>query len=205
MRGLRKFSQVATQRNAEKRREKELSATPCTAIVEVVRKLRGFLVPTQKTDRIMAGQNHTEQRQNHCWQDHNNQGLMILSCHDSVFFLLVAALPRCDFCVSALSLRSLRTTSTIASGAKAPSRKDAEGSGQGNYSLGGSHTGATASSLRGAWRPGQSRAYVSAFKLPPTPTPAKAGFAAGANPPASPWRRYRVGTIRAGRPGKGWP
>jgi hypothetical protein len=25
---------------------------------------------TQKTDRIMAGQNHAEQRQKHCWQDH---------------------------------------------------------------------------------------------------------------------------------------
>ena len=44
------------------------------AIVEIVRKLRGFLVQTQKTDRIMAGQNHAEQRRNHCWQDHKKRG-----------------------------------------------------------------------------------------------------------------------------------
>jgi hypothetical protein len=41
----------------------------------------------------MAGQNHTEQRQNH-----NMQGLMILSCHDSVFLLMVAALQRWVVC-----------------------------------------------------------------------------------------------------------
>ena len=51
-------------------------------------------MPTQKTDRIMAGQNHAEQRQSHCWQDPKKRGLMILSCHDFVSFLMVAAWPR---------------------------------------------------------------------------------------------------------------
>jgi hypothetical protein len=46
-------------------------------------------------DRIMAGQDHAEQRPNHCWQDHKRRGRMILplmilpnmilSGHDSVF------------------------------------------------------------------------------------------------------------------------
>jgi hypothetical protein len=38
-------------------------------------------------DRIIAGQNHVEQRRNHCWQDLKRQGRMILSCHDSVGLL----------------------------------------------------------------------------------------------------------------------
>src|ERR1017187_8166675 len=59
----------------------------CTAIVQVVRKLRGFLVQTQMTDRIMAGQNHAKQRRNLCLQKHKRRGCMILSCHDSVSHL----------------------------------------------------------------------------------------------------------------------
>jgi hypothetical protein len=74
-----------------------------TAIVEHARKLRGFLVPTQKTDRIMAAQNHTEQRQNHCGQDHKKRGLMILSGHDSVFSPMVAAWPRYALRASAVT------------------------------------------------------------------------------------------------------
>ena len=35
-------------------------------------------------DRIMAGQNHVEQRRDLRWQDLTRQGRMILSCHDSV-------------------------------------------------------------------------------------------------------------------------
>src|ERR1039457_1422544 len=35
-------------------------------------------------DRIMAGQNHVEQRRDLRWQDLKRQGRMILSCHDSV-------------------------------------------------------------------------------------------------------------------------
>ena len=35
-------------------------------------------------DRIMAGQNHVEQRRNLRWQDLKRQRRMILSCHDSV-------------------------------------------------------------------------------------------------------------------------
>src|ERR1035441_5856059 len=85
-----------TPRSAEERREKELSANRCTAIGQLVRKLRGFRGQTQETDRIMAGQNHAEQKQNSCWQDHKRRGRMILSGHDSVFFHLVAAWPLCD-------------------------------------------------------------------------------------------------------------
>ena len=86
----------------------------CGAIVQVARTLRGFLVPTQKTDRIMAGQNHTEQRQNHCSQDHKKRGFMILSCHDSVFFLMVAAWPRCVLRASAVKLLRPRSCSKCA-------------------------------------------------------------------------------------------
>jgi hypothetical protein len=32
----------------------------CTAIVEIVRRLRGILAPPRRTDRIMAGQNHKQ-------------------------------------------------------------------------------------------------------------------------------------------------
>jgi hypothetical protein len=35
-------------------------------------------------DRIMAGQNHVEQRRNRRWQDLKRQARMILSCHDFV-------------------------------------------------------------------------------------------------------------------------
>jgi hypothetical protein len=69
-----------------------------------VRKLRGFRGQTQETDRIMAAQNHAEQEQNSCWQDHKRRGRMILSSHDSVFFHLVAAWPRCAHRGSAVNL-----------------------------------------------------------------------------------------------------
>jgi hypothetical protein len=38
-------------------------------------------------DRIMAGQNHVEQRRNRRWHDLKRQSRMILSCHDSVCLL----------------------------------------------------------------------------------------------------------------------
>jgi S-adenosylmethionine:diacylglycerol 3-amino-3-carboxypropyl transferase len=38
-------------------------------------------------DRIMAGQNHAERRQNHYWPGHKWRGRMILCCHDSVGLL----------------------------------------------------------------------------------------------------------------------
>jgi hypothetical protein len=44
-------------KHAEKRGEPNL----CKAQVAIARKLRGFRVQTQETDRIMAGQNHAEQ------------------------------------------------------------------------------------------------------------------------------------------------
>jgi hypothetical protein len=50
-----------------------------------------------ETDRIMAGQNHK--------MLHG----MILSCHDSVFFHLVAAVPRCALRVSAVHLGVLQS------------------------------------------------------------------------------------------------
>jgi hypothetical protein len=76
----------------------------CTAVHPNHSFSRGFFVRTQKIDRIMAGQNHAEPRPDHCRQDHKGRGpitllLMILSCHDSVAFHLVAALPRCALCV----------------------------------------------------------------------------------------------------------
>ena len=74
-----------------------LVAVNCTATGQLVRKLRGFRGQTQETDRIMAAQNHAEQEQNSCWQDHKRRGRMILSSHDSVFFHLVAAWPLCVF------------------------------------------------------------------------------------------------------------
>ena len=77
----------------------------CNAIVEVVRKLRGFFVQTQPTDKIMAGQNHTGLPFKVLPATIPSLLHMILSCHDSVFVHLVAALPRCALCVSALILR----------------------------------------------------------------------------------------------------
>ena len=85
-----------TPRNAEERREKKPSLRT-SAIGQLVRKLRGFRGQTQETDRIMAGQNHAEQKQNSCWQDHKRRGRMILCGHDSVFFHSVAAWPLCVF------------------------------------------------------------------------------------------------------------
>jgi len=46
-----------------------------TAIFQIGRRLREFLLLTQKTDRIMAGQNH---------QSRTLSPIMILSRHDSV-------------------------------------------------------------------------------------------------------------------------
>jgi hypothetical protein len=65
-----------------------------TAIVEVVRKLRGFLVLTRKTNRIMAGQNHTAPP--FMARPAMIPALlrMILSCHDSVSFHSITASPR---------------------------------------------------------------------------------------------------------------
>src|ERR1019366_8838784 len=95
-------SSVALRRvDAEERggtqRKGTLSANLCTAIGQLVRKLRGFRGQTQETDRIMARQNHAEQKQNSCWQAHKRRGRMILSGHESVFFHLVAAWRLCVF------------------------------------------------------------------------------------------------------------
>ncbi len=58
-----------------------------TAVFQFARRLRGILLQTQETHRIMAGQNH---------QRTTLYNIMILSCHDSVS--LGCGWPRWEIC-----------------------------------------------------------------------------------------------------------